>query len=582
MKRHIYLPIALFSLLLTFGCQQEESDTKTNKKIIYQVFTRLFGSDKENPVFDGNISENGVGKFDDFTTVALDSIAAMGVSHIWYTGVIEHASIYTIDTVGGIQKNHPNMIKGKAGSPYAIKDYYDVNAYLANNIDNRMAEFEALVDRTHDAGMGVIIDFVPNHVARGYHSDSAPEGVEDFGAGDFQNVSFAASNNYYYIPGEALEPSFDVEYNGIGYKEFPAKVTGNDQFSYKPQIDDWYETVKLNYGVDYKNGKMQHFDPMPDTWVKMRDILMYWSAKGVDGFRCDMAEMVPVEFWGWAISEVKDVYPGIFFIAEIYNPDAYETYIFDGRFDYLYDKVGLYDSLKSVVQGRSSSMAISKSREKVASLQQFMLNFLENHDEQRISWFEFAGSAEAGLPMMLVSTLSDSIPMMIYFGQEIGEESPDSTGFSGADGRTTIFDFYTMSEYQKWRNKGKFDGAELSDAQKRLRKNYVDILEIARSEEVFMDGAFVDLTMNNKGASDRVYTFVRYNEKDAAIVVSNLSEDTVATSYTLPEELQGLRFEDVLYSNNSDYVIDVNSNGTIYMEIPPYQAMVLKSGKDSI
>ncbi len=435
------MSVAIFSVLLTLGCRQEEGCKKTDKKIIYQVFTRLFGSDKEDIVFNGNISENGVGKFDDFSAVALDSIAAMGVSHIWYTGIIEHASIYTIDTVGGIQKNHPNMIKGKAGSPYAIKDYYDVNAYLANNIDNRMAEFEALVERTHDAGLGVIIDFVPNHVARGYHSDSAPEGVKDFGAGDFKNVSFVASNNYYYIPGEALEPAFDVEYNGIVYEEFPAKVTGNDQFSAKPQVNDWYETIKLNYGVDYKNGKKQYFDPIPDTWVKMRDILMYWSAKGVDGFRCDMAEMVPVEFWGWAISEVKDVYPDIFFIAEIYNPEAYETYIFDGRFDYLYDKVGLYDSLRSVIQGRSSSIAISKSREKVASVQQHMLNFLENHDEQRIPWFEFAGNAEAGLPMMLVSTLSDSIPMMIYFGQEIGEESPDSTGFSGADGRTTIFDF---------------------------------------------------------------------------------------------------------------------------------------------
>ena len=579
MKRLIYLSVILFSALLTIGCHKEKKPKKTDKMLIYQVFTRLFGSDKENTVFNGNLSENGVGKFDDFTSVALDSIAGMGMSHIWYTGVIEHASIYTIDTVGGIQKNHPSMIKGKAGSPYAIKDYYDVNAYLANNIDNRMAEFDALIKRTHDAGLGVIIDFVPNHVARGYHSDSAPDGIEDFGASDDQTVEFLASNNYYYLPDESLEPTFDVEYNGIVYKESPAKVTGNDQFTSKPQVNDWYETIKLNYGVDYKNGRMQHFDPIPDTWLKMRDILMFWSAKGVDGFRCDMAEMVPVEFWGWVIAEVNELYPDIFFIAEIYNPAAYEEYIFEGRFDYLYDKVGLYDSLKSVIQGKSSSIAISKSREKVASVQQYMLNFLENHDEQRIPWFEFAGNAEAGLPMMLVSTLSDSIPMMIYFGQEIGVESPDATGFSGADGRTTIFDFYSMPEYQKWRNNGTFDGANLSNLQKRLRKNYVDILEIARWKEVFMNGAFVDLTMNDKGSSDKVYAFIRHNEKEAAIVVSNLSDQTVSTSYTLPKELQGLPFEDVLYCNNRNYVVDVNSNGTIYMEIPPYQAMILKSDK---
>ncbi len=579
MKRLIYLSVAIFSALLAISCQQEKKPQKTDKMIIYQVFTRLFGSDKANNVFDGNISENGVGKFDDFSSLALDSIAGMGMSHIWYTGVIEHASIYSVDTVGGIQKNHPSMIKGKAGSPYAIKDYYDVNAYLANNIDNRMAEFEALIERTHDAGLGVIIDFVPNHVARGYHSDSAPEGVSDFGANDDHSVEFLASNNYYYLPGETLEPAFDSEYNGVAYKEFPAKVTGNDQFSSKPQVGDWYETVKLNYGVDYKNGKKKHFDPIPDTWFKMRDILMFWSAKGVDGFRCDMAEMVPVEFWGWAISEIKEAYPDIFFIAEIYNPEAYEEYVFDGRFDYLYDKVGLYDSLKSVVQGRSSAIAISKSLEKVAPVQQYMLNFLENHDEQRIAWSEFAGNAEAGLPMMLISTLTDSIPMMIYFGQEIGVESPDSTGFSGADGRTTIFDFYTMPEYQKWRNRGSFDGAKLSDNQKKLRKNYVDILKIARWEELFMNGRFVDLTMNDKGSSDKVYAFMRLNDKEAAIVVSNLSNETVSTSYTLPKELQSLSFDNVLYANNSNYVLDINSNGTVYMEVPPYQAMVLKSNR---
>ncbi len=579
MKRLIYLSVAIFSALLSFGCQQEDKRNKTDKKIIYQVFTRLFGSDKENNVFDGNISENGVGKFDDFSSLALDSIVGMGMSHIWYTGVIEHASIYSIDTVGGIQKNHPSMIKGKAGSPYAIKDYYDVNAYLANNVDNRMAEFEALIERTHDAGLGVIIDFVPNHVARGYHSDSAPEGVADFGDNDDQSVEFLASNNYYYLPGETLEPAFDSEYNGIAYNEFPAKVTGNDQFTAKPQEGDWYETVKLNYGVDYKNGRKEHFDPIPDTWVKMRDILMFWSSKGVDGFRCDMAEMVPVEFWGWAIAEIKDVYPDIFFIAEIYNPAAYEEYVFEGRFDYLYDKVGLYDSLKSVVQGRSSAIAISESLEKVAPVQKYMLNFLENHDEQRIAWSEFAGNAEAGLPMMLISTLTDSIPMMIYFGQEIGVESPDSTGFSGADGRTTIFDFYTMPEYQKWRNRGSFDGAKLSDNQKKLRKNYVDILKIARWEELFMNGRFVDLTMNDKGSSDKVYAFMRLNDKEAAIVVSNLSNETVSTSYTLPKELQSLSFDNVLYANNSNYVLDINSNGTVYMEVPPYQAMVLKSNR---
>ncbi|MFI3261353.1 MAG: alpha-amylase family glycosyl hydrolase [Rikenellaceae bacterium] len=581
---------SLFGLAQLYSCSASAvkcEPVSDEKIVVYQVFTRLFGSDKPNPIVDGSLSQNGVGKFADFTATALDSIAAMGMTHIWYTGVIEHASIYSTDTVGGLHSNHPGVIKGKAGSPYAIKDYYDVNGYLASSLNTRMQEFESLIDRSHKANLKVIIDFVPNHVARGYHSDVAPKDVKDFGIDDDVSCAFKANNNFYYIPNKPLKPQFATNKECKAYEEFPAKATGNDVFSAEPKIEDWYETVKLNYGVDYENGKASYFDPLPNTWTKMRDILLFWASKGVDGFRCDMAEMVPCEFWQWAIAEVKAEYPDLVFIAEIYNPQAYEDYIKRGGFDYLYDKVGLYDTLKAIVQGRASTSAISADRQKIAPVQQHMLNFLENHDEQRIAWKEFAGDAKAGIPMMLVSTLSDNIPMMVYFGQELGEESPDETGFSGADGRSTIFDFWTLPLYQAWRNGGKFDGAGLTVEQKKLRSQYISILKMANEELAFRDGEFIDLTLANPNSSSKVYAFVRCTESEAALVVVNLSNEKVKTSYELPKSLKAFpstSFKNVIFNNGKINSCDglesdifLRESNVIELDLEPYRSIVLKN-----
>ncbi|MEG1547086.1 MAG: alpha-amylase family glycosyl hydrolase, partial [Bacteroides sp.] len=239
----------------------------------------------------------------------LDEIKKLGITHIWYTGIIEHAT-QTDYTKQGIVSDHPAVVKGKAGSPYAIKDYYDVDPDLAAKVSNRMKEFEELVERTHRSGMKMIIDFVPNHVARQYHSDVKPKGVEDLGQTDEVEQSFSPYNNFYYIPQHQLEGQFDMQAGAAKpYHEYPAKATGNNRFDAYPCVNDWYETVKLNYGIDYLNGGSNHFDPMPSTWIKMTDILLFWASKGIDGFRCDMAEMVPVEFWAWAIPQVKKLYP---------------------------------------------------------------------------------------------------------------------------------------------------------------------------------------------------------------------------------------------------------------------------------
>ena len=361
--------------------------------IIYQVLTRLFGNNETLLVPNGTKEQNGCGKMSDFTLKALEEIRSLGATHIWYTGIIEHAT-QTDYTSYGISPDHPDVVKGKAGSAYAIKDYYDVDPDLAEKVPARMKEFQNLVARSHKAGLKVIIDFVPNHVARQYHSDVCPEGTDDLGVGDDTNVPFSNQNNFYYLSGEALH--LDNIKQGSSYSEFPAKATGNDVFCAWPGCNDWYETVKLNYGIDVCAGRVGHFSPVPDTWHKMLNILLFWAEKGINGFRCDMAEMVPVEFWEWVIPQVKVAFPDILFIAEVYNPAEYRNYIHRGHFDYLYDKVGLYDTLKAVAQGSASAQSITSCWQQTDDIRMNMLNFLENHDEQRIASDFFVGDARKG------------------------------------------------------------------------------------------------------------------------------------------------------------------------------------------
>ncbi len=487
--------------------------------VIYQVFTRLFGAEAGNPVPDGTKRQNGCGTMSAFTMKALGEIKALGVSHIWYTGIIEHATC-TDYSKYGICKDNPQIVKGRAGSPYAIKDYYDVDPDLAVKVPNRIHEYELLIERTHKAGMKVIQDFVPNHVARQYHSDACPEGCEDLGEGDNPALNYSPENNFYYL-GEPLHLDNIVSGGDGQYQEIPAKATGNDVFSAWPSRNDWYETVKLNYG--------------PSTYRKMRDILLYWAAKGVDGFRCDMAEMVPVDFWGWVIPQIKEVYPEIIFIAEVYNPALYRDYVYRGGFDYLYDKVGLYDKLRDVVAGRCSTLEITGCWQNVQDIQDRMLNFLENHDEQRIASDFFAGDAVKGRPMLLVSALMNTNPMMIYFGQELGERGMDQEGFSGMDGRTTIFDYWTVDTIRRWRNKGKFDGKLLTASEKALQKYYQKILCLSAGEDAFSKGRFWDLMYVNP-LLHRQYAFLRSYGGKTYLVVANFSDDVTEIIVNIPED----------------------------------------------
>jgi glycosidase len=498
----------------------------SDKIVIYQIFTRLYGNRNTTRKEGGTIQENGCGKMNDFTPIALKQFRDMGVSHIWYTGILRHAT-QTDYTAYGIPKNHPAIVKGIAGSPYAITDYYDVDPDLATDVNQRMQEFEQLIERTHNAGMKVIIDFVPNHVARQYHSICKPEGVKDLGEEDHPELGFDPQNNFYYCPGQRFTPYFDL-YHGENepYIEEPAMATGNDCFHNAPGTNDWYETVKLNYGVDYYAGRVGHFSPIPNTWSKMTDILLFWARKGVDGFRCDMAEMVPAAFWQWATDKVKFAYPQIIFVGEVYNPAEYRNYLAAG-FDYLYDKVGMYDTLREVMQGHRSTHAITGAWQATDDIRDHMLYFLENHDEQRIASSFFVGDAQKGVPGLVVSALLQQNPMMIYFGQEYGERGMEKEGFSGNDGRTTIFDYWSVDTIVRAAQR------KLTTQEKQLKTIYDKVISIATNEKAIVSGACFDLMYVN-GQYNHEYAFIRKAGAEVLLVVANFADSDQTVGITIP------------------------------------------------
>ena len=551
----------------------------SHKIIVYQIFTRLFSNRNTARIENGSLTENGCGKMNDFTPTVLKNIRAMGVSHIWFTGVIRHAT-QTDYSAYGIPTQHPEVVKGRAGSPYAIADYYDIDPDLAEDVPNRMKEFEALVERVHQAGMKVIIDFVPNHVAREYKSICKPEGVKDLGEEDDTSMHFSTKNNFYYCWGQSLDLS-SISHSTLHtphstYSENPARATGNDQFSNQPSANDGYETVKLNYGIDYcdAGGRSEHFSPIPNTWGKMTDILLFWAGKGIDGFRCDMAEMVPAAFWTWATDKVKYQYPEMLFIGEVYDPNQYRTYIGAG-FDYLYDKVGMYDCIRDVICGRRSTTDITSQWQATDDIRNHMLYFLENHDEQRIASDFFAGKAEKGIPGLIVSVLLQQNPFMLYAGQEYGEQGMDEEGFSGKDGRTTIFDYWCVDTLARAEQR------KLTKEEKALKAMYDKVLNIARSEKSVAEGESFDLMYVNQ-QYQRQYAFLRKSDTEVLLVVANFEEQSADMDVMIPAHA----FDYLQIKEKNTIATDLLSgkkkrivlrrDETVSMQLPPLGAVVLK------
>ncbi|WP_343488039.1 alpha-amylase family protein [Allomuricauda sp. d1] len=589
---------------------------KKRKAVVYQVFTRLFGNTNTTNKPWGTLEENGVGKFADFDDKALSEIKNLGVTHIWYTGVPHHAVINDY-TKYGISNDDPDVVKGRAGSPYAVKDYYNVNPDLAVNVENRLEEFKALIDRTHEHGMKVLIDIVPNHVARNYEGETNPDGVVDFGAEDTTTVEYARDNNFYYIPKmEFRTPEWPDWYLPLGgdahrladskFTEIPAKWTGNGSRLAQPNFNDWYETVKVNYGIRPDGSKdfeelpegygqkeyQAHFEfwkekDLPDSWYKFRDIALYWLDMGVDGFRFDMAEMVPVAFWSFMNSSIKMKNPDAFLLAEVYNPQLYRDYIHKGKMDYLYDKVELYDSLKHIMKGYGWTDHIHTVQNGLQDIEHHMLHFLENHDEQRIASPEFVGKAELGKPAMVVSATLSTSPTMIYFGQEVGEDGSEDAGF-GKPSRTSIFDYIGVPAHQRWVNNKKFDGGQLTDDEKSLRDFYKRLLNFAINSEALM-GEYQEIHYYNKahteGYDHRVFSFVRWSKKERLIIISNFdAEKRYEIDLKLPDEVVSkwklsdgdIQLKEMLYGKKEALLQVKDGKGNIELNLAPLESFILK------
>lgn len=524
-------------LLLQIDENMKKSKRQNEKLIIYQLFPRIFTNMEENPVAHGSFERNGCGKMNDYTPLLLSSLADLGVNCLWFTGIIEHATKTSFPEYG-IDADNPHIVKGEAGSPYAIKDYYDVAPSLATDVRRRNEEFDALVERAHAAGLKMIIDFVPNHTARCYHSDQAPEGVEDFGANDDITVHFSPANNYYYITNQLFTPSINLGEGPDRYVEFPAKATGNDCFTAFCSEYDWYETVKLNYGHDYGNNT-DHFSPIPPTWLRMRDILLYWASRGVDGFRCDMVFMVPLPFWHWVIREVKKDFPHLIFIGEIYDVALYRSFIDYGGFDYLYDKVNLYDTLVGIERHALSAAQLTGCWQAVEGIADKMLNFLENHDEVRFASSEFANDPQKVTPFLVASALISRGPFMLYYGQELGEDAHENEGFAGYNNRTTIFDYWSYETMRRWYNGGRCSIDRLSAQQKWLRNRYRSVLRMCNELAPIRTGNFFDLmyvNLQNSGFNPhRLFAFLRYTKKDILLIVCNFADSKQNIELNIPE-----------------------------------------------
>jgi glycosidase len=597
------------------GKSMQTTPPTEGKVVIYQVFTRLFGNSNTTNKPWGTIEENGVGTFNNFTDEALEGIKEFGTTHIWYTGVPHHAVIRDY-TAYGISNDDPDVVKGRAGSPYAVKDYYNVNPDLAVDPARRLEEFKALVNRTHDHGMKVMIDIVPNHVARAYHSISKPDGASDFGADDDTQETYQRDNNFYYIVGESFRvPQGQAPLNGEAhpladgsFDETPAKWTGNGSRLAQPNPDDWYETVKINYGIrpdgsdDFrtlpeslrgapfqKHAKFWAGKDVPDSWIKFRDIALYWLDFGVDGFRFDMAGMVPVEFWSYLNSSIKTKNPDAFCLAEIYNREQYRNFIELGLMDALYDKVDFYDTMKRIMQGTAPASDLLPIIQDLADIDPHMLHFLENHDEQRIACPDFAGDAAMGKPAMTVSALIGRGPSLLYFAQALGEPADRDAGFGKAS-RTTIFDYWGLDTLSRWANNGAYDGGQLTEAEKALRTHYTTLLSFS-AENTALNGSYMDLHKHNlaktENYSEKLFSFVRWSSDSKVVVLTSFDRNqSTQIELQLPDKLiqkwklrsGTYRLKNILNDTPCDLVVK-NGRGTIHSTLAPLESQVFLLGQ---
>lgn len=521
------------------------------RPVIYQLFVRHFSNMDVDGVPWGDKERNGCGTFDGVTREGLGKLVDMGITHVWLTGILRHA---TRTSYPGIEGQPESIVKGIAGSPYAVTDYYDVDPDLAQNPAKRMDEFQSLVDRCHTSGLIPLIDFIPNHVSRAYKALSP--GKEDFGVDDDISVFFKRDNSYYYLMPDIAKgsPPFSLPKGDWPGERVHAKVTGNNAVTWQPTEYDWYETVKLNYGYDFLSGMdccrnlpdfLTYVRDVPRVWRIMDDVLTFWQNKGIGGFRCDMAHMVPMPFWKWAIARARVRDTNVFFMAEAYD-DHMKTMqgspvpaLLDAGFSAIYDSPS-YKLARSIYESGNWANDFDKLNDNTNPLHEKGVRYVENHDEGRLcSALHWGGKGEAvARAIMTLMYASGKGPVLIYNGQEVGERAEGPGGFGGDNGRTSIFDYTCLPRLAKWVAYGSFEENKLSSDERKLRDFHCDLLNFIQ-HPALSNGEFYGLNWSNmKNATfgrengeaisgHWVYAFLKHDSVSGKtlLVVCNLSPE---------------------------------------------------------
>ncbi len=287
----------------------------------------------------------------------------------------------------------------------------------------------------------------------------------------------------------------------------------------------------------------------------MDRVLEHWQALGVDGFRCDMAHMVPPEFWKWAIAKSRARHIDVVFVGEAYDNDPTKvpgvdpviSKLHDGRSNVMFDLLdagfnGVYDDptyrmIKKIYEGPGWANDIDDARSDDFIFEN-SLRYAENHDEVRIAAQSQWGGLgmKVGVPVSAILFGLSRGPIMLYNGQEVGEPGEGLEGFGGNDARTSIFDYWSMPEFVKWANGHKYDGARLSAEQKQLRSFYGRLLNVL-DEPAFRDGVCIPLNAANRDnpnygrlpneqpSGHWLYSFLRHDPESSQtfLIVVNLN-----------------------------------------------------------
>jgi glycosidase len=576
---------------------------------IYQMFPRLFGNTNPNRIPNGTYQQNGCGKFADLNDESLTSLKKLGFDAIWVTGVLRQATTRDYSSIG-LPPDDPDLLKGIAGSPYAIRDYFDVCPDYAADPAQRITEFKALLARAKKHDLKIFMDFIPNHVARSHTSVVHPE--RDFGKDD-QGIEFFSSDDFYYLQAdkdgpplrlatfdprkkEPLTPTTkviweDQESRFPGLKEKidglfqgeakRGRVTGDNQNTWQPNRDCWYETIKFNYGYDFTLGAkgqrkhptvLQPDLPVPNLWNKMDAVLAYWQEMGVDGFRCDVAHIVPSEFWHWALARARERNPKTFFYAECYEgdtrlevPDANPelavfksnpTSLLEAGFDAVYGH-DAYRRLMEIYQDKAWANDLD-SASRAGFVGDNSVRYAENHDEVRVASPQHWGGHGplVGRPVSGILFGLSRGPVMVYYGQEVGEPADvGAAGFELDKGRTTFFDYWSVPTLIQWMNNGQYEGGGLPELNRDLRAFYGRLLN-SLTHPALAQGNFIPLNPANQnnptyhvpdGKKENgrwLYSFLRYDpvSKQSLLVTANLHPKTAASGVKLKlsEEAAGL------------------------------------------